>query len=363
MATNAKDLTFPPGTEIVFGPQAHRRSYVNDTIARVFAGWSFSEIILPSFDARQTFAGASGDDPDAYTMIDREGNALALRADFTQIAAKALAIELRRENRTIRACYEGRVYRFQPSGHGARVEQSQRGLEWVNVRGAIYDAATILIARECLDALGLDDAALVVGHAGFVNAALGERGRADRALLEAVDHKNPARIREIAKRRGLDDKSAELLAQLPSLCGGAEVLKEARALAPRPEAAKALDELAEIAKLLEAVGGLKGGILIDLGEVRRFEYYSGTMFKIYHPRVGDDLGGGGRYDRLFDRYGLDVPAVGLGLDIARVTDALPREDVNGHAKPQNVAASKGAAALKDLLKARGEGKVVALEGQ
>ncbi|MCC6573730.1 MAG: ATP phosphoribosyltransferase regulatory subunit [Planctomycetes bacterium] len=351
---NAKDLTFPPGAELVFGPQAQRRGYVNEAIARVFAGWGFSEIILPTFDARNS------DDPDAYTMIDREGRNLALRADFTEIAAKALAIELRRDARTIRACYEGRVYRFQPSGHGARVEQSQRGLEWVNVRGAIYDAATILIARECLDALGLDKAVTVICHAAFVNAALGEKGRADRALHEAIDHKNPARILELARRRGFDAKSAELLAQLPRLCGGPEVLQQAGALAQNTEARTALDELADIVKLLEAAGGLKRGVLIDLGEVRQFNYYSGMMFRIYNPEVGDDLGGGGRYDRLFDRYGMDVPAVGLGLDIARVTEALPRKDMNGEQKPVVVTPRDGLAAA---LKARALGKTVVLEGQ
>lgn len=360
MAATAKDLTFPPGTELVFGPQAARRGYVNDTVARVFAGWGFSEIMLPSFDARRTFS-APGDDPGAYTLIDREGRGLSLRADFTQVAAKALAIELRRERRTIRACYEGRVYRFQPSGHGARVESSQRGLEWVNVRGAAYDAATLLIARECLDALGLSQAVAVVGHAAFVNAALGEKGRSDRALLEAIDHKNPARILELAHRRGLDPKSAELLAQLPRLCGGPEVLDQARALAHDAQAKSALEELAAVVRLLDSVGGLKRGVLIDLGEVRRFDYYSGVMFKLYHPEVGDDLGGGGRYDRLFDRYGMDVPAVGLGLDIARVTDALPRKDLNGEAPPQPINVAM-ADSLSQALKARAQGKAVALEG-
>lgn len=355
MPPNVNNLTFVPGTELVFGPQARRRAHVNETIARVFAGWGFSEIILPSFDLRDPAEG----DGDTYTLIDREGRGLALRDDFTRVAVKALAIELRRAPRTIRACYEGRVYRFQPSGHGARVEQSQRGLEWVNVRGPVYDAAAILIARECLDALGLQPAVLVVGHAAFVNAALGARGRADRALLEAVDHKNPARIRELAARRGLESKAAELLARLPDLCGGSEVITAARALAPDAAALAALDELEAIMKLL-GEAGLVRGVLVDLGEVRRFDYYSGMMFKVYHPDVGDDLGGGGRYDRLFDRHGLDVPAVGLGLDIARVTEALPRtEPINGDTPPQAVAAGT-AGALAQALKARAQGRAVAL---
>ncbi|NJN83160.1 MAG: hypothetical protein HC802_13330 [Caldilineaceae bacterium] len=103
-------------------------------------GWGFDEIILPGFDSADDFSDQNG----LYSLIDREGHRLALRADFTQMASKALAMELRREARQIRATYEGRVYRFQPSGHGRRVEQTQRGLEWVNARGAVYDVVVDL---------------------------------------------------------------------------------------------------------------------------------------------------------------------------------------------------------------------------
>ncbi len=359
--TNARDLAFVPGTELVFGPQAARRRQVSDTIARVSRGWGFTDIILPSFDDRRTFEGGDAHDADLYRFMDREGRWLTLRADFTLIAAKALAVELRREPRTIRASYEGRVFRFQPSGHGARVEQSQRGLEWVNAPGTTFDAATLCIAGECLSALGLHDAVLVVGHAAFIGAALGEKGRGDRALLEALDHKNPARIHELAKRRGLDATRTELLARLPGLCGGPEVIALARTIAPEPEAAAALDELEALARTLrESVASLN--VLYDLGEVRQFSYYSGMMFKVYHHGVGEELGGGGRYDRLFDRYGLDVPAIGFGFDLARLTEALPRTEVHGAASVASATAGQGAQGLKSLLEARGRGEQAILAG-
>lgn len=354
----SRDLAFAPGTELVFGPQAARRTQVSDTIARVSRGWGFTDIVLPSFDDRRTFEGGEAHDADLYRFMDREGRWLTLRADFTLIAAKALAIELRREPRMIRASYEGRVFRFQSAGHGARVEQSQRGLEWVNARGIVFDAAVLCIANECLHELGLKDATLVVGHAGFVAAALGDKGKSDRALLEAIDHKNAARIKELAHRRGLDEQRTALLAELPSLCGGPEVIARAREIAPMLSARHALDELEKLSQVLRESGA---GVapLFDLGEVRQFNYYSGMMFKIYHARVGDDLGGGGRYDRLFDRYGLDVPAVGFGFDLARVTEALPRGEGSEAALTQ-VNARDGAIALREALELRAKGAGVTL---
>lgn len=352
MGESPNQISFPPGTELVFGPQAARRTRIDAELARVIHGWGFDEIILPGFDSAETFENVDG----LYSLIDREGSKLVLRADFTQMASKALAIELRRENRQIRATYEGRVYRFQPGGHGRRVEQTQRGLEWVNARGAVYDAANILIARECLQATGIDTAVIVVGHAGFVNAVLGEKGRAERRLLEALDHKNPSRIRVVAQRIGLDADTVRLLETLPLLTGGSDVLKQAESFALGKTARAALDDLARIHHLLAECGA--NDVLFDLGEVRQFDYYSGAMFKVYARGVGDELGGGGRYDRLYDRFGLDVPAVGFGFNAAKLAEAAPR-DLADHSAQQALNADAGSS-LKQALKLRAAGKVIAL---
>ncbi|MBX3458752.1 MAG: ATP phosphoribosyltransferase regulatory subunit [Planctomycetes bacterium] len=343
------NLSFPQGTELVFGPQASRRQYITDRLAEVMRGWGFSEIVLPGLDS-----DAAGDETELYHLTDREGRRLALRSDFTRVAAKALALELRRQPRQIGACYEGTVYRFAPSGHGTRVEHTQRGLEWVNARGAIFDAATLLIALECLAACGVQGAVIVIGHAGFVHAALGQGF--DRRLLEAIDHKNPTRIAELCRRAGVPAPQAALLTELPLLTGGPEVFTRARALGLPQGAEAALSELEALHQLLAQCGA--SGLIYDLGEVRRFDYYSGFMFKAYHPQVGEELGGGGRYDRLFDRFGLSVPAVGLGFNIARLADAT---DENAYAANGQAIRAAGIEALKQAVAQRANGTQIRLE--
>lgn len=361
MAADVKQLSFPPGTELVFGPQAVRRQWISDRISQVLRGWGFDEIVLPAFDSAETFEDLPErtDEAELYTLIDREGRRLTLRADFTLIAAKALAMELRREPRQIRACYEGRVYRFAPSGHGHRVEQPQRGLEWVNAAGAPYDAAVLMLALECLDNVGAKDARLVVGHAGFVHAVLSENGRRERRLLEALDYKNPTRIRQVAQRIGLDSDTVALLEALPLLTGGPEVFESVRKFALSNYAAVALEKLEALYKILEEAGAADR-VLLDLGEVRRADYYSGFMFKVYDPSVGEELGGGGRYDHLFDRYGMDVPAVGFGVNLARLAEATSE---NGYAddNSESVDAKTGAVGLKRVAELRAAGKSILLE--
>lgn len=360
MAASTRQLSFPPGTELVFGPQAARRQFISERIAAVFRGWGFTEIVLPAFDSGETFEQPddSSEPTELYHLVDREGRRLTLRADFTLIASKALAIELRRDPRPIRASYEGRVYRFAPGGHGHRVEQSQRGLEWVNASGPVYDAAVLMMARECLASVGADDAIIVAGHAGFIHALLGEAGRRERRLLEALDHKNPSRIRELAQRIGLETETAALLEALPLLTGGPEVFQAARQFKLSSQAEFALSELESLYSLLSDAG-VSNNLLLDLGEVRRSDYYSGFMFKIYHKAVGEDLGGGGRYDRLFDRFEMDVPAVGFGFNLARLAEATSR---NGYADPnaEKVSAKGGADALKRIRQLRESGTSVDL---
>jgi ATP phosphoribosyltransferase regulatory subunit HisZ len=50
------------------------------------------------------------------------------------------------------------------------------------------------------------------------------------------------------------------------------------------------------------------------------------VFEVYDPAVGFTLGGGGRYDDLIGRFGRDLPACGLALDVQRVHQAQAAEE-------------------------------------
>ena len=60
--------------------------------------------------------------------------------------------------------------------------------------------------------------------------------------------------------------------------------------------------------------------MIDLGETRGFEYYTGMVFEVFAER--ELLGGGGRYDGLMGQFGRPSPATGLALDVERIHGVL-----------------------------------------
>jgi len=69
-------------------------------------------------------------------------------------------------------------------------------------------------------------------------------------------------------------------------------------------------------------------VLLDLGEVRGFDYYSGLYFEAYVSGFGAALAAGGRYDDMLGRFGYDCPAVGFAFDIARALAIMESQQIS-----------------------------------
>jgi len=89
---------------------------------------------------------------------------------------------------------------------------------------------------------------------------------------------------------------------------------------------RALTNLAEVHRLLR-IYGLADAVLIDLGEVRGFDYYSGLHFEAYVADFGAAIAGGGRYDDMIGRFGYDCPAVGFAFDIGRTLSVMEGQGI------------------------------------
>ncbi|MES0403231.1 MAG: ATP phosphoribosyltransferase regulatory subunit, partial [Hyphomicrobium sp.] len=96
---------------------------------------------------------------------------------------------------------------------------------------------------------------------------------------------------------------------------------------------RGIDELREIASLVEAAGYGPGRIYFDPSVVRGLDYYTGTVFEADltfdiedekgRPVRFGSVGGGGRYDDLVARFtGQKVPATGFSIGVSRLQAAL-----------------------------------------
>jgi len=336
-------LEIPSGVQCFLGDEARLRREIERVAADVFRGWSYEEIVLPLFDFDDVFTrggGVSSTDG-VYRFIGRDGEVMALRADFTALVAKVVVSRLSKRELPLRLFYSGEVLRYQPPRAGRREELFQIGLEHLGAGGVAADVETILVAREALSKLGIDDAVFTLGHVGFALELLAGVEEPERSLaLEALRRHDRDGLRRIVGTASLD---------LTALSGGVEVIEQARDATGSREA---LARLEAVVSELSALG-LERQIRLDLSEVRDFDYYTGLVFEIHAQGAGLELGGGGRYDSLLGRFGRELPAVGFYLSLDRVSELLAKRGVSS---PEGDVSSVGS--LKESLAARERGETV-----
>ncbi len=316
----------PNGVKDLFGEAAARQAWAERTLEATFAGWGYSDVVTPTIEYYDNLA--LGVDSQVrgmtYRFFDREGHTLALRPDITVQIARLAGTKLFGEPLPLRLCYIANVFRYGELQSGQQREFTQAGLELIGADTAEADAEVVTLSVVAFQALGLREFQVSLGQMAFFWAlvAMGSPSPVGLARIqEAVNSKNLPALRQILREEGLNGEAGRALEALPSLCGGREVLAQARKLSPNQAAHIALDRLARVYDLL-AVNGVADRVILDLGKVPGMDYYTGITFKGYARGLGFPLLSGGRYDDLIGRFGTALPAVGFGLEVERCLFAL-----------------------------------------
>ena len=75
----------------------------------------------------------------------------------------------------------------------------------------------------------------------------------------------------------------------------------------------------EISGAVEAAKEADFKLVFDPTLVRGMSYYTGTIFEVAMPQYGGSCGGGGRYDKMVDKFlGQDTPACGFSIGFERI---------------------------------------------
>lgn len=314
----------PHGVQDRFMVEAARRRQVEAVLREQFCRWGYQEVITPTFEYYDNLTvGASPDLQQAmYRFFDRDGHTLALRADFTPQIARTAATKLYDQPMPLRCFYIGSLFRYEEPQAGRKREFTQAGVELIGADTPAADAEVVALSVAALGTLNLPNFQVNLGQMAFFHAVTaGLSPESVIAIREAIDRKSAARLTRALVAPDVTASQRELLARLPDCVGGAEVLQEARALSTSlPEAAAAMaaiDRLADVYRLLQ-IYGIGHRVILDLGEVRGMDYYTGITFRGMVPGLGWPVLSGGRYDNLIANFGRSLPAVGFGLGIERV---------------------------------------------
>jgi ATP phosphoribosyltransferase regulatory subunit len=317
-------VRLPPGVRDHLPQAAARRRGVATALDGEFARWGYQRVITPLYEYDDVLRLGLGAPQQALRFVEAgTGEVLAIRPDLTAQVARVVATRLHDEPGPLRLRYEGSVVR-------AGAELYQSGVELIDAPQAGGDLEVLLLVDAALGAAGIEGVALDVGHADVARAALdGLALDEERAagLHAALLRKDTAAVDEIARKLDAPAKRRKLLSSLPSLYGGPDVIERARGLVDKGSAAaRALDELSLLLERLSSLS-LKARLSIDLGEVRGFDYYTGTRFAAYADGAGGALASGGRYDRLVERYGRAARATGFAVDVDRAAELLKTRGV------------------------------------
>ncbi|HEY2933276.1 MAG TPA: ATP phosphoribosyltransferase regulatory subunit [Acidobacteriota bacterium] len=320
-----KPRTLAPGVQYFTGAQSKNRRILLERLRAVFEGWSYREVMLPVIDYAHSFHLALGPELEKrmYSFVDRDGSLLALRPDLTTLVAKVVAAQGKAEM-PLRLWYDGEVFRYEDPKAGQQREFYQAGIELFGSSSVSAEIEVLLVMLEALDCAGLRNAIVPLGHAEFFAGIVEALSLSDEdrlTLKNLIDHKDSWGIGQMISAMDLSPAKEEFLQALPRLAGGREVLDRAERVVQNQKSRQALDRLATIHDELSSLG-LERHFLIDLAEVRNLDYYTGLIFKVYSESLGFEIGGGGRYDSLAEKFGVSLPAVGFSVSLERLVAAL-----------------------------------------
>jgi ATP phosphoribosyltransferase regulatory subunit len=290
---------------------AARRALARDVIG-VVAMHGYALVTLPVFEFAEVLERGLGtlDPADVLRFVEPEsGEIAALRPDMTPQIARVIATRLRERPPPVRLAYEGTVIRRR-SGRARKHRQiPQVGVELAGVAGPGGDLELLSLAVDSMRAAGLQEFTLDLGDAGVV-----------RALLAPLPEEQQREVSEALARKDEAAVADPTLRALLSLQGPRQALVEGTKLLSGTPAAPAA---ARLLALFDAAAarGLGPHLSVDLGEVRGFAYYTGTIFHAYAGGTSDAVLSGGRYDELLARFGCPMPSAGFALDLDRAAEA------------------------------------------
>lgn len=362
---SAKRWLLPDGVEEILPEEAHKLETLRRGLLDLYESWGYELVIPPMIEFLESLLVGSSHDQDIHTfkITDQlSGRMMGIRADITPQVARIDAHSMNRQG-PVRLCYADSVLHTKPRGIMTSRVPIRVGAELFGHAGVDCDIELIGLMRDTLQAAGIDEIYIVLGHVGIFRTLVQEAKlgfKIERELFQAVQRKAYDEIDQILFTNVEDKKMCDMLRRLTWLSGDESVLSEARELfESAPESVK--QELEELVAISTGVKQRNPGVQLnyDLCELRGYEYHTGIVFAAYTPGYGRALAKGGRYDDIGEAFGRARPASGFDTDL-KVLAKLTTTDIRRN--PSILApSSSDDALLKKITELRASGEIVVVD--
>lgn len=311
------DEKIPSGFRDIFPVEAEERNSIRYSIKEEFQLWGYGEIKTPVVEFTRNISAGVGKnwEDKLISFFDADGSLVSLRTDMTVPIARFSGMRIKKDQLPVRFCYFANSFRRSQIQKGEKREYNQAGLELIGSDSYICDVETLLIIINILKKLvgenfiiGLGDVSLAEEIYSWLDLNNQEREYVKHNLIK----KNYVAIKEYMDK--IDSKKAAIFLNLlkpeKSIEKIEKILKDTNSV-------KVLQRFNFLRTIYDILKDLNHSnhIIIDLGILKDFEYYTGLIFEAYSSNINAILGSGGRYDNLIKKFGLDVPATGFALDI------------------------------------------------
>jgi len=354
----------PKGFRDYFGAEVTERKAMLDKITAVYHRYGFDPLETSAVETVEALGKFLPDvdrpNEGVFGWQDEEGDWLALRYDLTAPLAR-VAAQFRNDLPTPYRRYAmGPVWRNEKPGPGRFRQFYQCDADTVGSGSVAADAEICAMLSDALETVGIPrgDYVVKVNNRKVLNGVMevaglvGDDKEAERGIvlraIDKIDRLGDDGVRallgagrkdesgDFTKGAGLSEAQAEVVMGFTSAkrdTGAATVARLRELVGASVIGAEGVDELEQIAELLDRQGYGPDRIVLDPGVVRGLGYYTGPVYEAEltfeildekgRKRQFGSVAGGGRYDDLVKRFtGQSVPATGVSIGVDRLLAAL-----------------------------------------
>ena len=322
--------TTPPSGFRDFLPDAcASRSRAVETISRIYRSFGFQQIATSAVEDLAVLLGKGGGENEKliFKLLKRGAQLDEAKATGAELADMGLRFDLTlplaryysKYGSTLphpfKAFHIGPVWRAERAQKGRYREFFQCDADIIGSDSSACEVEVITAILTAFEACGLaEPPKAVVNHRELLLAVLAKAG--------VPQDKTTGACIVLDKLDKVE--KGKVLAELAELAGGAAAELLDKTLLSEPSLEK-LSEFhpaaaAQVAQIVKDVNALRpDSCSFSANLIRGFDYYTGPVFEFRSPKLSGSLGGGGRYDRLTEKFGGQaIPACGGSIGFERL---------------------------------------------
>ena len=343
----AQKPSIPKGTRDFSPSEMMRRTYIFETIKRVFRTYGFAPLETPAMENLTTLLGKYGDEGDKLLFkILNSGDYAANLSDeqvrnASKICEKGLRYDLTVPFARYVVQHQGEIafpfkrYQIQPVWRADRPQKGryrefyQCDVDVIGSRSLLNEVELVEIVERVFSALKIN-VTLKMNNRKILFGIAEAIGHADKMIditvaIDKLEKIGLDNVKAELLERGLDEEAVAKLQPILELSGtnSQKLDKLQEVIAVSEVGLKGIAEMREIFGYVEQLG-IKLAVELDLSLARGLNYYTGAIFEV---KANDfaigSICGGGRYDDLTGIFGLpNTSGVGISFGADRIYDVM-----------------------------------------